>query len=411
MSPAELIRQVLQSAAMHPLRTAMAASSVAWGIFLLVLLLGLGTGLRNAVVHQFAGDAVNSLWVWQGRTTMPHAGYGVGRVPQMTNADLDALGELIPALRYRSGRVWMRGVTVMRDGATGPFEPRAVHPDYRHVELTEVVSGRWMNPTDITERRKVAIIGEEVARELYKDEDPLGTTLQIGGLPFQVVGVFKDAGGAGEMRRVYLPITTAQAVFLSGDDSIRAMAFALPDMSVESSQQIETELREALAERLGFNPRDRGAVRIRNNLIRFEQFTRIVRWLETFVQLAGIGTVLAGAVGVGNILLVSVAERTPEIGLRKALGATPANLMAGVILEALLLTCAAGYGGIVVGVASLELIGRVVPDNPWLRHPEVSFPAVIGASALLVVVGVAAGLWPAWRASRIHPVVALRDAA
>jgi putative ABC transport system permease protein len=401
--------EVLETLQRHPFRTALTAFSVAWGVFMLVVLLGVGKGLQNAVAWQFRDDATNSLWVYRGRTSVPYAGYRAGRTVPLELADHDAVAEEIAGVEHITSRYYPpRDSVVAYKGRTGPYDIRSVHPDHRFLERTIMTRGRYINPRDLDERRKVAVIGEAVMKELFLGADPIGQWLEVGGVPFEVVGVFEDMGDPGEEQMVYLPITTAQSLY-RGRDEVRQIMFTVGEADAAEAAIMEADVRQLLAERHQFAPGDRSAVRVRNNVKRFEQFQSIFSMLQSFLWLAGIGTVLAGVVGVSNIMLVSVAERTSEIGLRKALGAIPADIVTTIVGEAVLLTSVAGYAGLVGGVGVVEAIRQLAPENDYVRDPEVDL-LVVGASVvLLVLAGAIAGFVPARRAARIHPVEALRD--
>ena len=286
---------------------------------------------------------------------------------------------------------------------------RSTHPDHRFLENTRVVAGRFLNQRDLDERRKVAVIGREVERQLFKGVDPIGTWIDVDQVLFQVVGVFEDDGGLGEMEMVYLPITTAQMAFRGGENVSQIM-FTVGDLGAEETAVLTEDVRELMARRLHFDPTDMQAIRVRNNVERFQQIQRIFTMLNVFVWIVGLGTVTAGIVGVSNIMLVAVNERTVEFGLRKALGATPFSIVWMVVQEALLLTGISGYGGLLVGIALLDVVSRFVPENDYLREPDVDLGVAFAATALLVVAGCIAGLVPALRAASVNPIEALRDA-
>ncbi len=393
----------------NKLRTLLTAVSVAWGIFMLVLLLAAGTGLQNSVAYDFRDDAVNSLWIWAGRTSVAHEGHSVDRPIQFDNDDYERIRAGVSRVERITGRFYLRGERIVSYGTrTSSFDVRATHPDHQYLEKTLIISGRFLNDIDLAQRRKVAVVGIEVARFLFDDGDPLGRWININGIQYRVVGVFEDEGGEGELLKIYIPISTAQSAY-GGGDRIHQLMFTMGDATAEDSHAIEDEVRALLAAAHHFAPDDPRALRIRNNLENFEQINQIFAAIRIFVWIIGAGTILAGIVGVSNIMLISVRERTRELGIRKALGATPWQILSQLVQEAVFLTTTAGYLGLVAGIGVVELFDRYAPPVDYIRHPTVDMVAAVVATAILVVSGVIAGFIPALRAARVDPVVALRD--
>ncbi|RME25307.1 MAG: ABC transporter permease [Deltaproteobacteria bacterium] len=395
---------------------------------MLVLLLGAGRGLENGMRWDFRDDAVNSVWVYRGQTSIPWQGRPVGRQIRFDLSDIALLSAAIPEIDRISGRFNLRGEFTVSAGARrSSFSVRGVHPDHRIIEQTIMVAGRFIDPLDVARRRKVVVIGRRVADYLFPGRSfdaVLGRWVDVSGIRYRVVGVFEDAGGESEERRIYIPITTAQAAY-GGGDEVHQILFTLAPSSlgtgssgvggddgavtVEESRRVEDRVRRVLARTHGFHPDDRKAIRIRSVAERYAELVGVFTRLRRFIWLVGVGTVLAGVVGVSNIMLISVRERTRELGLRKALGATPRALVAMIIQEALILTALSGYAGLVAGVGVLALVERYMPDNEYLRDPQVDLGVLVGATVVLVVAGVLAGWWPARRAAAVTPVAALRD--
>lgn len=405
----DLFEEIGQGMLRNPLRTGLTALSVAWGMVMLVLLIAFGTGLANTADYQFRDDAVNSIWLYPGRTSRPYAGLGVGRRLQYTNADHDLIHQTVDGVEHITSRFYPGGTsTVAYRDKVGSFRVRSCHPGHRYIERTIMTKGRFLNDLDLAERRKVAVIGAEVETFLFEGGDAVGEEIDVGGITYLVVGVYEDIGSENEMRQVYIPITTAQAAY-GGGDEVHQIMFTLGDLTFAESERVTDEVRRLLASRHHVHPEDKRAVRVRNNLERYEEIRTVLTWIRWFVWVVGVGTLTAGIVGVSNIMLVSVNERTKEIGLRKALGATPRNIVASVVAEAVVLTAVSGYGGLLVGVGIVELFAKVFGDNEYIRNPTIDLPAVLGAMALLVFFGALAGFFPAHRAATVNPVVALRD--
>ncbi|MEN0068473.1 MAG: ABC transporter permease [Myxococcota bacterium] len=303
----------------HRVRTLLTTLSVAWGTFVLVVLLGCGQGLQNSVAYQFRDDATNSIWLYRGQTTLPYAGHPVGRNIKFDDDDFDAIGTLDGVVhltgRYYPGR---SGLLAYGD-RSGSFSVRAVHPDHRYLEGTEMVKGRFLSELDLDERRKVMVISTEIATFLFRNEDPIGRYIEFNRVPFQVVGVYVDEGAESEMRIFYVPVTTARTTFGGSTRELNQIMFTLADATLTEAARLEERAREVLADAHHIAPEDRTAIRVRNNVEQFQRIQQIFDLLEAFVWLVGLGTVTAGIVGVSNIMLVSVRERTAEIGLRKAI--------------------------------------------------------------------------------------------
>jgi putative ABC transport system permease protein len=402
-------QEILDTIRKNKLRTLLTAVSVAWGIFMLVVLLGFGNGLQNNVQSRFKDDAVNSIWAWSGQTSRPYKGQGPGRKIQFRNGDYELVRDKLEGVEHVTARLQVSGeLTVSYSERHAAFDIRAVHPDHRYLEKTDVIEGRFINALDIAERRKVAAIGVEVVRVLFGGDPPLGAWIDVNGIQYRVVGVYQDEGGQGELSTIYIPISTAQMAYGSAD-RIDQLMFTVGDAELDQALAMEDELRHTLAQRHNFAPDDERAVRLRNNLENFKRFNDIFDYIAIFIWIVGIGTIVAGIVGVSNIMLISVKERTKEIGVRKALGATPGSLIALIVQEALVITTVSGYLGLVAGVGLLEAIRRFVPPNDFISAPEVDLRVAVGATILLVICGALAGFVPARRAARVNPVVALRD--
>ena len=404
-------QEVFEVLRRNKLRAGLTASSVAWGIFLLVLLIAAGNGLRHGVEWEFRDDATNSISLRRGKTSLPYQGHGPGRPVNFENGDLEALRAEVPGVDHMTGRFFLWGGTqISRGQRSAAFDVRGCQPDHQFLEQTIILSGRYINELDLSERRKVAVIGTAVKAALFAEaEDAIGQMINIRGVNFRVVGLFDDVGGDGELRRIYVPLSTAQSMY-KGANQMHQIWFTTGAASVAESEDMVTRSRQIIAARHHFDPNDRRAVQASNNLQRFSQLMDIFDWVRTFVWVVGVGTLLAGMVGVSNIMIISVQERTLEIGVRKAIGATPASIVRMILLEALLLTSLAGYLGLVAGVGLVEAFRRYLPENDYIRDPSVDVRVALVATLILVVAGALAGFVPALAAARVRPVVAMRDA-
>jgi len=403
-------QEIAHTISKNKLRTFLTGFSVAWGIFMLIILLGSGTGLQNGVKEEFKDTATNSIWVFGGQTSVAHEGMQPGRYIRFNNRDYDWVDNGLKGARETSGRFYLGSTEVTYKGENGSFQIRTVHPGHQYIEKTRTIEGRFFNQKDIDEKRKVVSIGTLVKKALFKEEDPLDKYININGIPFKVVGVFEDEGGENEQEILYLPISTAQMVF-NGSDRVDMFMFNMDeDAGLAESKVMEQRVREKMAETYHFDPEDVRAIRFWNNIEGFLQIQNLFRGIRIFIWIIGIMTIIAGIVGISNIMMIVVKERTKEIGIRKALGATPWSIVSLIMLESVLITSVAGYLGLLSGVGLIELVSSFIPsDSQFFKNPEVNFQVAISAVIILIVAGTIAGLIPARKAASIKPIVALRD--
>jgi putative ABC transport system permease protein len=404
-------QEILNTISKNKLRTFLTGFSVGWGIFILIILLGAGTGLQNGVKDQFKDSATNSIWVFSGQTSIPYAGLKPGRYVRFNNADYDMVSQNIEGVIHSSGRFNLGNNQVSYKGEQNNFNIRTVHPGHQYIEKTLITEGRFINDIDIEEKRKVTTIGSLVKAAMFKNgESPIGKYIEVNGIPFRIIGVFEDEGGENEQEILYLPITTAQMIF-NGGDRISMMMFTIDEEAgVAESKIMEEQVRKKLAETHNFSPEDERAIRFWNNVEEFLRFQNLFDGIRAFIWVIGIMTIVAGIVGISNIMMIVVKERTKEIGIRKALGATPWSVISLIIMESVLITSVFGYIGLVLGVGLIELVSNFIPaDSEFFKNPEVNFKVAITASIILVIAGAIAGLIPARRAARIKPIVALRN--
>lgn len=403
-------QEIFSTIKKNKLRTILTGFSVAWGIFMLVVLLGSGTGLENGVKKDFEGDAINSIWIYQGQTSVPFQGMKVGRNIKFTNEDYDRTQRLLSGKGENfSGRTGIGGSGIISyHSQYGSFETVPVHPGTKELEEVEIMEGRFINNPDINNKNKIVIISTIVQQELFKGKKTLGEFVKVNGVPFQVVGVFKDKNER-DNRRVYIPLSTAQMIF-NGGNSIYNVAFTTKNMTVEESQKAEELIRTSFALRHKFSKDDERAIWVRNNVQEYQRMQSLFTGIRMFIWIIGIGTIIAGIVGVSNIMIIVVKERTKEIGIRKAIGATPYSIIGLILLESVVIMSFAGYIGLTAGVGLLELLAPQFssPDSYFL-NPSADFSVALKATILLIFSGAIAGLFPALRASKIKPVDALRD--
>lgn len=405
----EPFHELVETLRTAKLRTAVTALSVAWGIFMLVILLGAGAGIQNGAEHSFRDDATNSIWVYRGTTSLPFEGHKIGRPVRLEDDDYDAISREIPGVEHITGRFYIQSqFTVSYGGTVSSFDVRACHPGHRFIENTQILEGRFINELDLKERRKVAVIGPIAIDRLFHHKKPLGEWIDINGTMYRVVGIFDDDGGEEEQAKIYIPISTAQMVY-GGPKQIHQLMFTIPeDTDVAHSEAVVEETKQLLARRHHYSPNDKSAVRVRNTIEDFQRIIGLFARIRFFIWIVGFGTIVAGIVGVSNIMLISVRERTKEIGIRKALGATPWKIVSQILLEALVVTGTSGYLGLVAGLALIEIVRRYVPPNDYFRSPQVDLGVAVGATVVLVFSGLLAGYFPARMAAKVSPIVALR---
>lgn len=403
-------QEIFNTIRKNKLRTFLTAFSVAWGIFILIVLLGAGKGLRNGAETQFISDAVNAIWIEGGQTTLPYKGMKPGRIIQLKNEDFDGIKSKVPGIDKITASYDSRGsskvMSYKQEHAT--FLVRACKPDHNYLENAKMIAGRFINKIDIEEYRKVCAIGSPVKETLFKNEDPIGRYIDVEGIPYKVVGVFTDPG-RGDMTRIYIPVSTAQHAY-NGKDNLSVIWLSTGTLPVEKSRQMAADIKAMLAKKYQFDVNDRRAMEVNNNDREYTRIMDMLDGIKLFIWIIGIGTIIAGVVGVSNIMMIVVKERTKEIGVRKALGATPFSIVSLIMQESILITGVAGYVGLTIGVFLLEGFNKLVPEgSDFFKNPEVDLSIAVSATVVLILAGALAGFFPAVRAARIQPVIALRD--
>jgi len=399
----------------------MTAFGVFWGIFMLIIMLGSGRGLENGVTSGMGNFATNSVFMWTNQTSMPYQGFPKGRRFYFDNDDIEALKQNIPEIKYLAPKIqgWSSGDgnnNTVRKNKTGSFSILGEYPDWNRVDPMDVYKGRFLNELDIKSSRKVAVIGTRVEELLFDpDEDPIGEYIKIKGIYFQVVGVFKPLNtninfGGEKEQSIYIPLSTLQKTYNYGDV---VGWFSITSVDNVPASVVEEKAIALMARRHTIHPDDREAFGHFNLEEEFSQMNGLFKGIAGLIWIVGIGTLLAGVIGISNIMLVVVKERTAEIGIQRALGATPMYVMSQIVLESVILTTLAGYIGLVFGVGLLEVINYALlnfeVDNEMFRRPEVDFNVAVMSLVILIVSGAIAGLIPARRAVKIKPIDALRD--
>ncbi|MCB9744803.1 MAG: ABC transporter permease [Alphaproteobacteria bacterium] len=399
----------------NKLRTALTALGVFWGMFMLLIMLGFGNGLQKGSERNMGSYATNAVWVWGGRSSIPYKGHQPGRYTEYDNGDTAALRAEVPGIELVCPRNqlggWRDGSIVTRKGKTGSYQVMGDIPEFAEVQPIELREGRFLNALDLEQRRKVAAIGATVAKELFEPgESAVGELIEVNGVYFQVVGVFGSPaqGDQGDRQNgtLHVPFSTFQRAFNTGD---RVGWFAIVGAPEVDGAQLEDDVRAVLAERHDLHPEDEPAIGSYNQAEGFGRMQALFGGIRVFVSFVGGVTLLSGIVGVSNIMMIAVRERTREIGVRRALGATPASIILLILREAVVITAVAGYAGLLGAVGVLELVSKLVGDShEVLGSPQVDLSAAAIAGVVLVIGGVVAGFIPARQAARVDPVVALR---
>jgi putative ABC transport system permease protein len=409
------IYHVLRS---NKLRTFLTAFGVFWGIFMLVIMLGSGRGLENGVTQNFGDMATNSVFIWAQQTTIPYKGFTRGRSFDYENSDTRALSEGIPEIKYLAPRTNVGGYNgssnVVRFLKSGQFQIFGDYPVFNKIDPVNMVSGRFLNEFDLKEKRKVVVVGQRVVDILFeKGENPINQYIRINGVYFNVIGVFQSKrngeAAANDNQRIHMPFTTLQQTFNLGNS---VGFFNITSQDGIPVAIVEKKAIEILKKRHAVAPEDDRAIGHFNLDVEYKKMRGLFFGISMLVWIVGIGTLLAGIIGVSNIMLVVVKERTREIGIQRALGATPRNVITQIITEAVVLTTFAGYFGLVMGVGLLELINYLLDSSgantQMFVHPGVDFKVAVTALTILVFSGALAGLIPAKRAVSIKPIDALR---
>lgn len=401
----------------NKMRTFLTGFSVAWGIFMLMILLGAGNGLSNGVANNFMNDAVNAMWIWQGKTTLPYQGMKTGRNIMFYNQDQEIV-QKVHGVGVSSGRYFMGNTRYSFGKESGEYTTITCQPHLRDVENLQIEKGRFINEIDIQQNRKVVVIGADIKAALFKDNEAVGEYVNINMVPFKVVGICTEPGSTRN-RNAYMPLSTAQMIF-NGNNRLHNLALTINANTLEETKAIEEQIRNALGRQHKFDPKDESAIGLYNKLENYIQTMKIFQAIKIFIWIIGIGTLIAGIVGVSNIMLIVVKERTKEIGIRKALGASPASVIGLILLESIMITTLAGYIGLVLGTGLMEMINYFMVQSTGaaaatdqsetiFMNPTVDLNIAIYATLLLIVAGAFAGYIPAKRAASIKPIVALRD--
>lgn len=414
--------EIWSALAKNKIRSLLTAFGVFWGIFMLIVMAGAGKGLENGIVEGVSKFATNSAFLWTDRTGEPFKGFKRGRRWNMDSEDLEYLKNNVPEMDLITPKNFGggngSGPNVIRGKKSGAFNIKGDYPDYTKIDPCTVVKGRWINEMDIREKRKVCVIGEKVFESLFTaTEDPIGQNLKISGVYYQVVGLIKpetklNINGRTE-ESVSMPFTTMLQTYNMGN---RVHFLAITAKKGVPVSVLEGKVMEFIKKKHSISPTDQQALNSFNMEKNFNQISGLFLGIQILTWIVGIGTLFAGVIGVSNIMLVIIKERTKEIGVQRAIGATPRVIISQIMLESVVLTTLAGYIGLSLGVGLLELVNKVLEsaadgksDGVFFQHPEVSLTVALSALVVLIVAGLFAGMIPASRAIQIKPIDALRE--
>ena len=401
-------KEIFLSINKNKMRTFLAGFTVALGILIFVSLVGLSNGLKNTFDEFFRDDATNTFFIFRGRTSMPYKGYKANRQIEFDNSDLADIKKTFPQyLEYMTPRISRNALVAYREESNN-YNTRAVGPAHQEAEKTIMMKGRYLNEEDIKNKTKYAVIGRLVEEDLFGDRNSIGKFIDLGGSVFKVIGVYQDDGGDNEERRIYIPYTTRQRIEKNNDEIDQIILAFKPEIGYAGAMAFETALRKFIKEKKYIHPDDQNGIFIRNVADQLQQNNQFANVLAIVFSFFALGTLIAGIIGISNIMVFVVKERTKELGIRKALGATPRSVIGTILLESVFITTISGYIGMLIGVFVLRSIGDKLEDY-FIMNPYIDTGLAVIATIILIVFGALAGYVPARKAAKIKPIVALQD--
>ena len=401
-------REIFQSINKNKLRSVMSGFTVAFAILLFTLLFGVVSGLKNTFEGAFVDDAVNSMIVRVWKTTKPFKGLQSGRRIQLKNPDYDYLADKYESkIDLMTARIF-KNFSISYNDKQDNYSVTAVHPDHQFLEKTIIDEGRYINQLDINESSKGIVIGRLIKSDLFGEKLALGKRVNVGGISYKIIGIFSDDGGDNEERVAYIPVTTAQKLYGNNEYLNQIRIGYNQDLNLDEAIAFGNLIERDMRSKLDIHPDDQSALSVRNMAEGRKGVDVFMIALFFIVVFIGSGTLIAGIIGISNIMIFVIKERTKEFGIRKALGAKPSSIVGMVVQESVLITTIAGYLGLTLGTYILSLIGNSLEKDYFIKDPSVSQGLVIGATFVLIISGLIAALVPARKASQIKPVVALR---
>lgn len=404
----------------NKMRSLLTAFGVFWGIFMLIVMAGAGKGLENGIMSGIGQVASNSFFMWTEKTSEPYKGFRRGRFWNYNNEDVEYIRTKVSEADVVSPRLfghWLSGNNTVRGKYTGSYSVKGDYPEWIKIDPAEIPKGRWLNDVDILQKRKVCVVGEKVVEEMFeKGEEPVGKYLRVSGVYYQVIGVIHPISNFNMNGRtetsIFLPFTTMQVAYNYGND---VHILGVTAKKGYSASVVEAKVMAAMKERHSVSPTDVQAIGHFNLEKQFKQFSGLFLGIQILTWIVGIGTLLAGVVGVSNIMLVIIKERTQEIGVMRAIGASPRKIISQIIQESVFLTTFAGYFGLFFGILVLEGANKVLDmiakgggEEIFIKNPEINVWVAVACLVVLIISGAIAGYIPARKAVEIKPIDALR---
>ena len=402
--------EIFSTVRKNKLRTFLSGFTVALGIFIFIVLFGFGNGLKNQFKEFFLDDATNVLTIFPSKTSKPYKGFKTNRQIEFKNDDIIDLEKNFKFfLENISPRITRYAQSSFKLESNN-YRTVGVSPSYIYFEKHVLMKGRYINNDDVTSKKKYAVIGRLVAQDLFgTDVDPLGEYINIDSSNFKIIGIFKDSGGDNEERVIVMPYTTRQLLEKSNDKINQILVSFRPELGYIGAVAFEDKIRNFFEIKKSIDPTDPRGIFIRNiakDLKNNQTFSSVLQYIVTFV---GLGTLLAGIIGISNIMVFVVKERTKELGVRKALGASPNAIVGTILLESIFITTLFGYIGMIFGVILLNNMGSSLAEDYFIKNPYVDSYTAIFSTIILIIFGAIAGYIPAKRASKISPIEAMRD--
>ena len=401
-------REIFQSINKNRLRTVMSGFTIAFAILLFTLLFGVANGLGNFFKSAFANQTQNKMFIRVWKTTKPYKGLQTGRRIQLKNNDYNYIEEEYEDdIQYKSGRI-NNNLLIKYKNKASNYYVRAVHSDYQFLEKSRINEGRYLNERDLKQQSKVIVIGRLLKKDLFGEKPALGKRVNVNGSSFLIIGIFSNEGGDNEERIAYIPLSTSQMIF-GNNDNINEMYLGYdPNLSTDAAIAFGKRVERDMRKKLNIHPEDQSALSVRNMAEANKIVVMITFALYLIIAFIGSGTLIAGIIGISNIMIFVIKERTKEFGIRKALGAKPSSIVGMVVQESVLITTLSGYLGLSIGTYTLSLIGNNLEEKYFIKDQSVSPGIVIGATIILILSGLIAGYVPAKKAARIKPIEALR---